>query len=171
QHPLPAPAAVAGAEDASFVVGSEHVPERGHECDIRVAGMDDDRANVTRIAQPDMLPGLAGVERFVDAITVGDVATRTGLAGAHIDDIVIGVGDCDGANRCDLLLVEQRLPGNPGVGALPYTAGHRAEIPRRRVARDSAHRDDSPAPERSDLTPLHATEQIRIDLTRGGCDV
>src|SRR3989440_2532423 len=171
QHPLPALATVAAAVDATLIVGAKHVPERRHEYDIGVSRMDNDRANVARVAQTDMLPSLAGVERFVDTVAVCEVAARTGLAGAHIDDIVIGVGDCDGANGCDLLLVEHRLPGDTGIGALPYTAGQAAEIPRRMVALYPAHRDDSPAPERFDQTPLHATEQISIHLTGGRCGV
>src|SRR5205823_4944645 len=169
QHPLPALAAVPGAEDPALVVGPERVAERGDEHDIRVSRVDDDGADVPAVAQTQVLPGLAGIERLVYAVAIGDVAARAGLAGADIDDVVIRVGDRDRSYRGDLLLVEDRLPGAAGVGALPDPTGHRTEIPGRRIPRHAAHRHHPAAAKRTDLAPFHAAEELRIHLTGSQC--
>src|ERR1700730_9113131 len=95
QHPLPALAAIAGAEDPALLVRAERVPECGDERDIRVSRINDDGADVPRVAQTEVLPGLAGIERLVDSVAIGDVAARAGLAGTHIDDVVIRVSARD----------------------------------------------------------------------------
>jgi hypothetical protein len=59
---LPRLPAVARPEDSALVVGPKRVAEGCHEHDIRVARMDDYRADVPRIGEADMLPGLAGIE-------------------------------------------------------------------------------------------------------------
>src|SRR5205085_1461034 len=163
QHPLPGLAAIPGAEDPALIVGPERVAERGDEHDIRVSRVDDDGADVPAVPQTQVLPGLAGIERLVYAVAIGDVAARAGLAGADIDDVVIRVGDRDRSDRGDLLLVEDRLPGAPGVGALPDPTGHRTEIPGCRIPRHAAHRHHSAAAERPDLPPFHAAEALRTE--------
>src|SRR5258705_82343 len=169
QHPLPGLAAVAGAEDPALLVGAERVPECGDERDVRVSRINDDGTDVARVAQTEVLPGLAGIERLVYPVAIGDVAARAGLAGADIDDIVIRVSDRDRAYRGDLLLVEDRLPGAAGVGALPDATGYRTEIPGRRITRNAAHGDRPATAERTDLAPFHGAEELRIDLAGRRC--
>ena len=49
--------------------------------------------------------------RLVDAVARRDVAADVGLAGADVDDVRVGRGDGDRADRGDRLVVEDRLPG------------------------------------------------------------
>jgi len=42
--------------------------ERGNKDAIRIGRVDDDGANLPRLAQAEMLPGFAGVDRFVDPV-------------------------------------------------------------------------------------------------------
>jgi len=47
--------------------------------------MDDDLADVARVLQSNVIPGLAAVVRTIDAIAEGDVAANAGFAGANIN--------------------------------------------------------------------------------------
>ena len=46
---IPRFATVGGAEDSALGVGAVGVAQRGDEDDVRIAGMDDDRAGVARV--------------------------------------------------------------------------------------------------------------------------
>src|SRR5512132_2769459 len=71
---LPRLAAVGGAEDAAFRVRAEGVADRRDQHDVRITRVDDDRADLARVLQPDVVPGLAAVGRFIYAVAVGVVA-------------------------------------------------------------------------------------------------
>src|SRR4051812_18290578 len=84
QDLLPSLAAVAGAIDATFPIGSEGVAEDGGEGNVRVRRMHDQRADLTRLF-PDVLPGFAGVSGLVDTVAGGDVAADVRLARADVN--------------------------------------------------------------------------------------
>src|SRR5581483_980100 len=86
---LPALAAVARAEDAAFGVGAVSMAERGHEDHVGVARIHNEAADVARVAESDVLPGLSTVLRLVHAIAVADVAANAGLPGANVDDVAV----------------------------------------------------------------------------------
>ena len=46
--------------------------QRSNEGDIGILRVDDDRADVARIVQPDVLTVLAAIETFVNAVSVRD---------------------------------------------------------------------------------------------------
>jgi len=102
-------AAVPRAVDAALGVGAEGVPQDGGVGDVGIGRVDDQRADLTLLF-PDVLPGLAGVQRLVDAVTRADVAADVGLAGAGVDHVGVGRGDGNGADRGNGLVVEDRLP-------------------------------------------------------------
>ena len=52
-----------------------------------VLRMDDDLADLERLLQAHVLPGLAAVGGLVDAVAVGDGVARVVLAGADPDDV------------------------------------------------------------------------------------
>ena len=136
---LPALAAVASAENATFGVFAVSMPESGNEGDIRIRGVDDDFADVARVLQANVVPGLAAVVRTVDAVTEGDVAANAGFACADINDVGIGFRDRDAADGGGGLLVEKRIPGNAAVRGFPNAAGNRAKIVSVRLAWNTSH--------------------------------
>src|SRR6266581_1568385 len=95
---LPGFAAIAGAENSALGVFAVGMAQSGDEGDVGIGGMNDDLADVARVFQPNVVPGLAGVVRTVNTITEGDVATNAGFARADINDIGIGVRDRDAAD-------------------------------------------------------------------------
>ena len=126
--------------------------------------MDDDFADVARVLQANVVPGLAAVVRTVDAVTEGDVAANAGFACADINDVGIGFRDRDAADGGGGLLVEKRIPGNATVSGLPNAAGYGAKIVGVGLARDSGDGEDATAAERADEAPFHAAISLRIDL-------
>src|SRR5207245_2309219 len=97
EHLLPVLAAVPGAVDAALRVGSEGMAQDGGEGDVRVARMHNHLGDLALLL-PDVLPVLAAVGRFVDAVADGDVAADVGLAGADVDDVGVGGRDGDAAD-------------------------------------------------------------------------
>src|ERR1039457_3144881 len=89
---------VEAAKYAAFFVRPERMSKRRDQHNVRVLGVYDHRANVSRIPQPQVLPGAARVDGLVNTVSVRDVAAGAGFAGADVHDIVIRVGDCDCAN-------------------------------------------------------------------------
>src|SRR5262249_41574055 len=73
QHLLPGLTAVFGAVDAALRVGAEGVAEDGGEGDVGIAGVDDHGADLPLLC-PDVGPGLAAVDRLVDAVAGPHVA-------------------------------------------------------------------------------------------------
>src|SRR5438309_469255 len=91
----PVGATVIAAEDTALGVRAVSVAESGDKSDIGIRGMDDDLADVARVFQSNVVPGLAAVVRTIDAVAEGDVAANAGFAGADINYIGIGVRDGD----------------------------------------------------------------------------
>src|SRR5207244_3452455 len=109
------------AEETALFVRAVRMAQRGNKNDVGVFRIDDDGTDVARVFQSEVLPCLASVHRLVHAVAIADVAANAGLARTHIDDVVIGRGNGDAADRSDRLTVEQRLPAHARVGGLPYS--------------------------------------------------
>src|SRR5262249_25519795 len=86
----PGPAAVAGLVQPALGVWRPDVAQGRDVDDVRFLGMNHDPANVPSVAQAGVVPGLAAVGRFVNAVAIADAVARVGLAGADIEDIGIG---------------------------------------------------------------------------------
>src|SRR5439155_26172649 len=82
---LPSRAAVAGLEDAALRIGGPAAAQRGDVDDIGVFRMNDDAADVLCFLEAHILPRLAAVAGFVDAVAPGDAVAGIGLAGADPD--------------------------------------------------------------------------------------
>src|SRR5438874_10036570 len=85
----PGLAAVGAAEHAALGVGAEGMAEGRDQNDIGILRVDDQGADLAGVPEADVAPGLAAVDRLVDAIAVRHVAARGRLPGADIDDVRI----------------------------------------------------------------------------------
>ncbi len=168
EHLRPRLASIGSAEEAALGIGAKGVAHGGDQDRVRVARMHNHAADVPRIAQPDVLPGLAGIGGFVDSVTVGDVAAQAGLAAAHVDGVGVGGRHGDGADGGSGLLVEHRLPIGAAVSGLPHAARCAAEIVRIGVARNSGDRQHAPTAKRTYQAVLQALEQLFVRLGQSG---
>jgi len=65
------------------------VTERRDVNDVGIRGMHANASDGLSIHESHVFPGLAGVDSFVDAIALHDVAAQFGLTHADVDDIGI----------------------------------------------------------------------------------
>ena len=151
-------AAITGAEHAALRIRSIRMAERGDIGEIGVVRGDQDAADLLRIIEADLRPGLSSIARAVHAVTLRDIRTHVGLAAADVDDIGVGGGNGEGADRTDRLFVEDRIPGASGVDRLPDTAVHGAEVEVVRLARHAADGEHATAAKRADQTPVQMPE-------------
>src|SRR5712692_743457 len=109
-----------------------------------------------------MAPGSPGVDGFVDAVAFVDPAAGDQVTCAHIDDVRIGGGDLDRAdrpNRSDR--IENWVPGLAGAGGFPDAAQRQASVEHSGLAHGAADRRDPPAAERADVAPHETSEGVR----------
>jgi len=137
--------------------------ERRDEHAIRVPRIDDQRADLPRIAQPEMRPGPAGVGGLVDAVADRQIRTLKSFAAADVDDVRIGRRDRDGANRLRRLPVEDRCPRPAVIVRFPDTAVVDADVEDVRLLRHSGRADRPSATERSDMPPLQIERRIAVE--------
>jgi hypothetical protein len=163
EHLPPALAAVGGLEHPALHVASMRMAEGGDVDDVRIARVDADLRDRVRLGEPNVRPGLAGVDRLVDAIPLHDVPADAGLAHAGVDDVGVGLRDrqrADGAGA--KLAVGDGIPGGPAVEGLPDTPTHRAEVVLEGPRRAAGDGDRTAAAIGADGTPLHAPELLRV---------
>src|SRR5205823_2900872 len=82
---LPGSAAIERAKEAALGVRAVRVPEDGDENAIGIARVNGDGTDLLAVAQAEMLPGLAGVGGFVDAIAGREVGAAQSFAAADIN--------------------------------------------------------------------------------------
>src|SRR5262249_53482527 len=148
QHLLPGLAAVGGFVQPAVAAG---VPERalGGDVDhVGVARVDDDAADVLRVLQADVAPGLAAVVGAVDAVAVGDAALAVVLRGADPDDVGVLRVEGDGADGVRALVIEDGDPGGAGVAGLPDAARSGRDVIVAGVLRIDREGDDAAGGER-----------------------
>ncbi len=79
-------AAIRGFVHATLGIRSPQVAEGSHVNHVGISGIDHDAADVMSGGESHVLPGLAGVHGFVDAIAPGGTLTIVGFTGANPHD-------------------------------------------------------------------------------------
>src|SRR5277367_860705 len=77
---LPGLAPVNRPENSTLSVRPVHMSQRRHKRNIRIRRINNDLADGARIFQPNVLPGLAAIQRFVNSISVRDIAANARLS-------------------------------------------------------------------------------------------
>src|SRR4051812_14111649 len=168
QDLLPGLAAVARAEDAALGVGAMGVTERRDVCGVRVLGVDADLADVAGVFETEVGPGLPGVGRSIDPVTVRHVPADAAFAHSDVDHVRIGLCHGDRADRRALEEPVGRVfPVLATVHGFPDAATGRAEVegaPLARIARDGC---DAATAVWAGRTPLETVEKV-ADFSRAG---
>src|SRR5579871_5309848 len=103
--------------------------ERGDINDVGILRMHANRADVQSVFETHILPGLARVGGFINAVAVRRVAADVRLAHADVNDIWIGFRNSDGAHRSGFeLAIRNRLPGYAAIDGFPNSAAGGAEV-------------------------------------------
>ena len=159
-------AAIYCAENPALCVRPIRVAQRSHKNDVRIVRIDDDFADGATVVQADVLPGLACVQRFVDAISLRDIAAQAGLAGTNVNRIVVRISHRQASNISRSLFVEYWRPGHGPIGGFPHSAARRTEIISRRIAGNSGCGQRASTAERTDEPILHSLEWLVFWLGR-----
>ena len=158
ENALPGLAAIARTEYAPGGVRSEGMAE-GRDVDgVRILGMNNHAADGIGVAQAGELPGLPGVNGFVDAIAHHNVAADTGFAGADIDHVRIRWrhGNRTDRGRGVGEFIPERLPIHPAVGGLPHASGDCSEVVGVVLAGHASDGNYAAAAERANKPVFHA---------------
>src|SRR5580704_17026736 len=110
-----------------------------------------------------MLPALAGVGGFVDAVTDRKVRPLKALAATHIDDARIGRRHRQRTDGAGILIVEDGSPDAPGIGAFPNAAVVRSDVENVGLAGHPTGGHCAPAAEWPDHAPSQATVEFRAE--------
>ena len=149
------------------------MPHRGDIDQIGVGGMNADLRNVIGVAQPHILPCLAPIGRFVDAVAIGDITANCRFAGAGIDHIRIRFGDGDGAHcGAGQVTVGDIFPVDAAIGRLPNPAADGTEIEGHALGGVTGHGNHAATTWGTDAAPGQRLQKVLVDLCCGhGCFV
>ena len=169
QDSLEARARIDGAVDAALGVLAPGRAERGDPGPLDVAGVEEHAVDLLRFLEPEVLPRRAAVVGAVEAAADRRAVARVALAGPDPDDLGRRRMHRHGADRRDLLVVEDRLPRQPLVLALPQAARRRAHVQDARVVRQRRDRRDAPThPGRPDRARLERLEVVGFETLESG---
>ena len=153
---------------ASIGICGVSVAKRRDEDYIRILRIDNDSPNLSSALESDVLPGLAGVDRFVHAVAELNRITHIGFAGTDINHIRIRRRHANRANRRRRCGVKLWGPGATCVRRFPNTAADRSKIKSLRLTNDTADRVDAPRAKRANTSPTQTGIKTGIILLRGG---
>ena len=153
EHPLERLPPIGGAVDATLGIGSVRMPQHRHENAVRVRGIDGDARDLLAVAEPQMGPAPATIAAPVEPVPRGEIGALQPFATPHVEDLRIRRGHFDRPDGAGRLLVEDGLPGAPGIGGLPDAAIGRGDEEGMRPGRDPHGALGAPGPERADVPP------------------
>ena len=84
---FPGLASVERPEDAALLVRSIRMTEAGNEHDVGIRRMNDETTHLLDVSESDMLPSVAAVGRFEDAVADAEVGPVQSFAGADVEDV------------------------------------------------------------------------------------
>ena len=151
---LPCVATVGRLEDAALLAGDPVLPERRDVDNGWIGRVDADRGDAVRLGEPDVLPGRARVAAAVDAVARKDIAANARLAHPDEDEVGVGFGHRDRADRGGVdLEIGDGEPVFAAVGRLPEAAAGGAEVGFEGAADDAAGGDGAAAAVRAEVAP------------------
>ena len=160
QHTLKRRATIERSEDAAFRIRSVRMAERCDEQPVRIFRVDVDHRDHLRFAQSQVRPRFSVVDRLVHAVADRQVRADDAGAAAHVDDVRIGRGDRDRADRAGGLVVEQRHPVGAVVGTAPHAAVVEAGIEHARLRGHAGEGAGPTGAHWPDGTPMERAEAL-----------
>jgi len=131
--------------------------------------VDDEGRDLLAVRQTEVAPGPSRVAGFVDPVAHREVRALQPFAAADVDDVGIGRGNRERADRAGRLAVEQRRPGAPVIRGPPYAAVIDADVEQVGLTRHARRRHRAAAAKRADRAPVQLGEERRVVLL-GLCD-
>src|SRR4030095_3999123 len=95
---------------------------------IRIARVNNHPSDVLRVFQSHVLPGLAAIERAIDAVAPGRALPIVGLTASNPDYVWVGRGNTEIADRRRALVIEDGFEGRAGVCGFPDATGRDSNV-------------------------------------------
>ena len=129
EHRLPRLPAVSRLVKSAIAARRPKRPLRRNVDDIGVARIDDDLRDVLGLFQPDVLPALPAVDRFVNPVPHRHRALAVVLPRPNPDHERVMRIDRHAADGERLLIIEQRREADPRIRRLPNPASRGGDVP------------------------------------------
>lgn len=75
------------------------MPQGGYEGDVRILGIHGEAPDGMRVGKADKLPGLTGINGFINSVTANNVSANARFSGSHINHIRVRLGNRDCPDR------------------------------------------------------------------------
>src|SRR2546422_6885673 len=141
----PGLAAVGGHENATLVVWSKCVAHCTNVHHLWILWVADDRRDVLGVLESGMLPALAAVSGFVNAVAERNTVAGVRFTGADPDNVGISWLNSDISNRNCALSFKDRFPRKSTIRGLPESARSRSDIDNIRITGYALHVRYAPA--------------------------
>src|SRR5437870_227501 len=92
--------------------------------EVEIFRIDDDPANLPRVLEANMFPGLAAIGRFVHPVAELDRVAHVGFARADVNDVWILRRNRNRAEGCGVSRIKNRRPGAARIYRLPNAAAN-----------------------------------------------
>ena len=140
------------------------MPLRRHKQAIGIFRVHNDRRDLLRVPQSQMLPAPPRVDRLVNPIPNGKIWPPQALSTANINRVRIRRRDRQRSDRTSRLIVEDRIPSPAKVVRLPNSAIVRRHIKDIRLPRNSRNSHRASAAKRPNRTPVQFLVHCRVVL-------
>src|SRR6266566_8548711 len=98
QNFLPCEAAIEGTKNAALRIRSVRMAKHAGENPAGIVRINDDGANLLSIAQSEMIPGTAPIERFINSVAGGKIRPAKAFAAAYVNHVRIRCCDSQSAD-------------------------------------------------------------------------
>src|SRR5213080_2018612 len=142
--------------------------EHAGENPVGIVRVNHDGANLLSIAQSEMFPGTAPIQRFINSVAGGKIRPAKAFAAAYVNHVRIRCCDSQSADCASLLIIKHGIPSAPIVRCSPDAAvirRHKEDIRLRLYPRDS---HAAPAAKWADQSPAQFLIKLGIELLGGG---
>ena len=170
KHLLPGLSAIERAINSALSVRAVRMSHGRYKHTIRIVRIDEDGADLLRVTQSKVLPGLAGIGGFVDSISYREIGPAQSFAAAHVNDVRIRRCDRQSPDGAGRLIVEDRSPCVAKVSGLPDTAIVGRHVKHILLSRNACDGHRAPASKWADHAPAHPLIQFGTDGLREHCD-
>src|SRR5438132_13216359 len=87
QNFLPCEAAIEGTKNAPLRIGPIRMAEHAGENPVGIVRVNHDGANLLSIAQSEMFPGTAPIQRFINSVAGGKIRPAKAFAAAYVNHV------------------------------------------------------------------------------------
>ena len=133
EHELPALAAIGRLVDATVTTGAKERARRSNECDVVVAGIENNAIDVLGVLESHIGKRLAAIGGLPHAVAPAGGLAIVRLTGADPNDVRVGLRHGDVADAEQSAILKQWREGRAITGGLPHATVRGSDIPNRRI--------------------------------------